>query len=279
MKLLSGLNQHKRPLVIFSSVSIALIVTSFLIGLWLQHGTGFLSMLFDTEHHAYQLPVLILFAAMYGVVMTWFHSRLELEKERRQKAMEETQRLEKDNLALKKLLKDIEPVFENRQPEKTDIVYRLEPRFTHLIEKNGNKSFQIFANIIANGSQGLIVSRKNPNQIREKYGFQKTPMLWLSRASGSNSLDPTNLDMLFGGLNGFIEKSDRGIILLDGLEYLIVHNDFPAVLKVLHSLQDSIAESNSALLIPVNPSTFDERELALLKLNVRILDSVEEMGP
>jgi len=50
----------------------------------------------------------------------------------------------------------------------------------------------------------------------------------------------------------FIKKTGNGVVLLEGLEYLITQNDYRDVLKFVQSLSDSIAVSNSCLIVPVD---------------------------
>jgi archaellum biogenesis ATPase FlaH len=60
--------------------------------------------------------------------------------------------------------------------------------------------------------------------------------------------------------------------MFDGLEYLIVHNDFDRVLKFLHSLRDEIAVQNSRLIISLNPKTLTGKKVALLSKDLRVLN-------
>ena len=77
----------------------------------------------------------------------------------------------------------------------------------------------------------------------------------------------------------FIEVSEHPVVLLDGFEYLVSHNDFGSVLALLHDLNESVAIHESVLLVPIDPSAFNEREIALIRREVRLLGPMaEEFG-
>ena len=78
----------------------------------------------------------------------------------------------------------------------------------------------------------------------------------------------------------FIEVSEHCVVLLDGLEYLVSHNDFGSVLALLHDLNESVAMREAVLLVPFDPTAFNEREIALVRRELRLLGPLaEEFGP
>jgi len=69
----------------------------------------------------------------------------------------------------------------------------------------------------------------------------------------------------------FVDIVQRGVVLLDGFEYLIAHNDFSSVLALLHDLNEKASLQDAILLIPMDPMTLNEREFALVRREVRLL--------
>ena len=55
------------------------------------------------------------------------------------------------------------------------------------------------------------------------------------------------------------------VILLDGLEYLIVHNKFDQVLKQLYIIREVLSRHGGILLIPLDPEAFSEKEMGFLE--------------
>ena len=140
-------------------------------------------------------------------------------------------------------------------------------------ESKAEHSFRVFVDTISMGAKGLCITRQYPQAVREKYGLKMTPILWLSTVQGENNIEPTKIERLSSVINDFISKSDDSIVLLDGLEYLITHNDFHSVLRLMNFISEGITMKKSCLVISVNPLAFKEKELALLERDVTVLDA------
>jgi two-component system cell cycle response regulator len=141
-------------------------------------------------------------------------------------------------------------------------------------------SFDAFVNIISTSSRdqpakvvGLAISRQHPDLIRQKYGLEETPIYWLATRTGQDVISPTNLGILTHTMIQFIEENASGVILLDGLEYLVSNNDFNKVLRVIDQVNDHISQGTAIMIIPVDPRAFEAKELALLERNVEKLSS------
>jgi DNA-binding response OmpR family regulator len=155
--------------------------------------------------------------------------------------------------------------------------YALEPSLSYLVEEErAEKAFDIFKDYVQHNVPGLCITRQHLDAVREKYGLVKTPILWLSKQQGKNNLSPTDLGLLRQIIIEYLEKSGESIIILDGLEYLITHNSFEALLKYLDDINEAVMLSKSRLLIPVDPRALDEKELALLERGMKPIKVVEE---
>jgi len=165
----------------------------------------------------------------------------------------------------------ITPVTEKKSEEGAK--YMLEKGHTYLIyEEKPFKSTEIFIDLVTHGFQGLYITRTNPREVRQRYNLKKTPILWLTDAKGyEKRIEPFHIMELGYTVGEFTKKTRNGVILLDGLEYLIVHNDYKSVLKLIHLLEDFVSLGNSILIIPVDPAALDDRELHLLKREMTIL--------
>ena len=76
---------------------------------------------------------------------------------------------------------------------------------------------------------------------------------------------PHNLAKLNFLIEEFIKKEEKAVVLLDGLEYLITHNNYDPILRFLQILNDKVAIGDSILIMPVNPGTLDNKHLKLLE--------------
>ena len=138
----------------------------------------------------------------------------------------------------------------------------------YLIEEaEHDRSYKLFKDIIAHGYSGLCISRSQPAKIRAQYGLENASLIWLTRnsAPGKPWIVPTELSKIYIMISEFIEKSGRGIALIDGLEYLITQNSFVSVLKLVQSLNDKIMLTSGLCLISINPQALSHAEYALLE--------------
>jgi len=119
--------------------------------------------------------------------------------------------------------------------------------------------------------QGLVISRMPTNDIREKYLLQVTPIFWLSKTKGKYNLSPGDLGLIIHSVKQFLQNSKNPIVMLDGVEYLIINNDFLKVLKFIDDLNDAVVIFNGRLLIPISVKTLSEKELALLERNLHAI--------
>ncbi|MFQ6106717.1 MAG: isoleucine--tRNA ligase [Thermoplasmata archaeon] len=168
-----------------------------------------------------------------------------------------------------------EPAAEEREPEAAVVeLPDLKDAFTYLVkEERSEYTYKLLQKGIQTGRPGYCVTRIYPDKVKEIYGLGDVPILWLSNVGKENSVRPKDLEKLSLSLEQFITKK-AGVVLLDGIEYLITNNNFITVLRLIQSLRDQIAINKSILLISVNPSTLDEHQLNLLE---REVDSV--LGP
>lgn len=158
----------------------------------------------------------------------------------------------------------------------TKPTYDLERSRTYaVLERDGTQSFEIFRDLVTHGAQGLAISRRSPKTIMQDFGLEKTPILWLSRvATEKNSVRPSPPEKVALAIEHFISVGENAVVLLDGFEYLIAHNDFSSVLALLHDLNEIVALHDAILLIPMDPTAFQEREFALIRREASLLGSM-----
>ncbi len=134
---------------------------------------------------------------------------------------------------------------EEEEKAKPKPVGELERSFAYLIkEDKSEKSYAYFEKAISQGMKGFCVTRNYPLKIKSKYNLGDTEILWLSNVGKENSLRPKDLEKLSYSLEQFL-ANNSGVILLDGLEYLITNNNFLTVLRFIQSLRDQVAINRS----------------------------------
>ena len=118
-------------------------------------------------------------------------------------------------------------------------------------------------------AQGLCFTMDSPEEIRQRYLLQTTPIFWISK-HGSESINPANLEIMAGMIKDFFRKSKNPIVLLDCLEYLIITNGFIPVLKFLYEIREWVILQKAIFILPFSPATLEEREFALIE---RMMDN------
>jgi archaellum biogenesis ATPase FlaH len=144
----------------------------------------------------------------------------------------------------------------------------LQDGYSYLIKDDrSDRSYQLFMDQLKKGKRGFCITRNYPVKIRSKYELGETPIVWLSNVGKEDSLRPKDLEKLNYSLEQFLTQG-QGVVLLDGLEYLITNNNFLTVLRFVQSLRDQVAINNSIMMMVLNPSTLDANELNLLEKEV-----------
>lgn len=201
-----------------------------------------------------------------GVVSSLFDKRYD--------CVEETCICKGDELCLHKLTiskDDIQPLAESI--EQSDQAFTLETATSYLVKEEApDVSYKIFKDYVTHGHQGLCITRDFPAKVRKKFDLQKTPIIWLSTSDTENTVAPQNLSALFYQIENFLKKSENGIIILSGMEYLISHNSYQSVLKFVQLLNEQIAIKDSILIVPLSPLTLDEKDLKMIERELETFD-------
>lgn len=128
-----------------------------------------------------------------------------------------------------------------------------------------DRCYSVFLNLLK-GRAGAIISRIPPEVLRKRLNLEKTPILWLTKVEGENTVHPHRLEFLLHTLVDFMRRNNKPkVILLDGLEYLVLENGFIPVFRFLASLKDYAVMNNTVIVVPIRMDTFDKKELSLLK--------------
>jgi len=155
-------------------------------------------------------------------------------------------------------------------PEKKGAV-SIKPRkgLVYLFEDPGPvRAFRVFRAMISHGLLGKFVTREYPAKVLKKYKLEEVPYMWLSKSREVNALAPTDTEKIRFQLIKFLKEEDKKgntVVLMDGMEYLITHNSFVTILKLVQALKDQVSLTNGTLLIPISPNTLEEREIKLIE--------------
>jgi archaellum biogenesis ATPase FlaH len=85
---------------------------------------------------------------------------------------------------------------------------------------------------------------------------------------GETNLRPNQLDVIRKQSEAFLNNSKGGVLVMDGLDYLVTHNDFEGVFNLVQSLKDLASVSESIIILSVGQSTLEETEMKSLEREV-----------
>ena len=169
------------------------------------------------------------------------------------------------------ILKPLAPVQETRKEIMKEV--KASPGHCYLVEEER----PMYSNVLLSrkmdeGYAGLVITRMNPKRIRDE--FKVAPeILWLTdKESTQEKTVPPSLEMLIHTIQEFMAAEEKGIIVLDGIQYLTSSTNFEAVLRFLRSLIDEISESNCILAISLSPETLKPQEVSILEREMEVLN-------
>jgi len=93
----------------------------------------------------------------------------------------------------------------------------------------------------------------------------QTPIIWLANQPGPDRIEAIDLSILQHTVIEFARRTDKAIIMIDGLEYLISNNPMKDVLRLIYNIQDELVGTGNRLLLPLDPEAMDPIELAFFE--------------
>ncbi len=139
-------------------------------------------------------------------------------------------------------------------------------------ERKPERALAHFCRAVERGYRALYVTRQHPNHVERQQNGRPIRVVWLSTTLGKDYVDPHNLNSLTNLISSFVGEEGRAVILLDGIEYLMVNNDFPRILQFLEYVNEQIAMHRAILLLSLDARAFDPKELAFIERNMVLLE-------
>ncbi|MBU7030209.1 MAG: DUF835 domain-containing protein [Theionarchaea archaeon] len=135
-----------------------------------------------------------------------------------------------------------------------------------------NHGLNLFIDRVVRGDLGLIIMRQPLEVLAGLPLLKRVPIVQLKQTvTHGSSLDPTNLAKLHLTIQEFFEAAPRATILLEGMEYLIVHNGVDRMLKFIQSVAECARVSSSRFITIIDPRILDGEELVLLERELTLV--------
>jgi chromosomal replication initiator protein DnaA len=150
----------------------------------------------------------------------------------------------------------------------------LKPAHSYLVEEERpERCFELFAEYAKQGYAGLAITRTNPTRVKESHELgDAVQVIWLTdREGGDGERIAPVLERLIYKIEEHLGTDNKGIVLLDGIEYLVSSNNFESVLKFLRRLIDDVSESRSIFMMSLTPGTLGDKEQKILKREMELV--------
>jgi chromosomal replication initiator protein DnaA len=180
-------------------------------------------------------------------------------------------KMEVDMALVSDVLKPLAPLQETRKEIMKEV--KVAAGHCYLIEEEKpTYSNVLLRRKMDEGFRGLVITRMNPKRIRDE--FETEPeILWLTdRDSSQENTLPPSLEMTIHKIQEFMEREEPGMIVLDGIQYLISNTNFESVLRFLRTLADGISESRCVLALSLSPETLKPQEISILEREMEVLN-------
>src|SRR5438046_8650394 len=100
--------------------------------------------------------------------------------------------------------------------------------------------------------------------------------MWLSHTPGEDFHNPTAIGTLAKVIQKFSEDNNgEGVVLLDGLEYLIINNGFLQTLMFVEHVNEFVMQRRAIILLPESPDPLGGKVHALLARNLHTLEYLD----
>ncbi|NQU78881.1 DUF835 domain-containing protein [Candidatus Woesearchaeota archaeon] len=117
-------------------------------------------------------------------------------------------------------------------------------------ERSSDIAHKVMLTHLYRNRYGLIITARNPTSVRQDYGIETTPIVWLTDTDTQQlSVDPIDIQQLYETIHMFVRKVPNAIVLIDGLDYLIQHNNFEKILHFITQIRLVVVQNGACLII------------------------------
>jgi hypothetical protein len=144
----------------------------------------------------------------------------------------------------------------------------------YVVEPKPTRSLKIFKDLVTKRFLGLCITKDQPEKLIEKFNLDESSVYRINSEEGDKNIPPI-LSKISDVINEFLSENVHSVIYLEGLEYLIKHNDFERVLRFSNNIKESIVLNDSILITSLDNSSLDEKQLTLIKENSIDISNVD----
>jgi len=127
------------------------------------------------------------------------------------------------------------------------------------------KTLSVTKSLADSGKDVLCISRYHPSIMSGRLPLNNMQSIWLGERTGDDRVSPDNLGKLKHCIAVFAREHKNGVVVIDGLEYLALFNDFRRLNVFYEELNDIIMYTRAVLLMPIDERLIEASDMARLK--------------
>jgi PAS domain S-box-containing protein len=144
---------------------------------------------------------------------------------------------------------------------------KLLPGTSYLITSKDNlSSFDLLSELTLEGNSGLIITRGNPEQIKQRLTVsEELDIAFLTKKSMPGMINLCDFEALLHEVDVFTQKKKNPVILLEGVHYLLSYYSFDSFINLLYDINDIIVDRRAILFMRIDPATINQQQMALIE--------------
>lgn len=142
---------------------------------------------------------------------------------------------------------------------------------SYLVKDQCKKAYKVFFEHILYGYEGLCITREFPPRVRQRYGLKNPLIIWLTEEEVKGETTIYSLLDVSLSIRQFLNKNKTGVVLLDGIEYLIINHGFEPFIRFLQLTRNRFEYSNCFLIAPIEEEALDLKQAKLIEREMKPL--------
>lgn len=138
---------------------------------------------------------------------------------------------------------------------------QIRPGWSYILKEKLENRLPLFKKLFSSGFKGLCITKHNPKDLRKKYDLD---IIFFQ-------LSPKSLVEIVDRIEKFVESTKKGIVLFEGIDKIIEENNFLDTLNLLEDINDRVMPSSSSLVVALDTSKLNRKEIAFLERNLEII--------
>ncbi|MGD0817312.1 MAG: DUF835 domain-containing protein [Methanomassiliicoccales archaeon] len=133
------------------------------------------------------------------------------------------------------------------------------------------KTLSMTKSLADTGKDVLCISRYHPSIMVGRLPLRSMQLIWLGERAGEDRISPDNLGRLKHLIAIFAHEHKNAVVVIDGLEYLALFNDFHRLNVFYEELNDIVMDTRAVLLFPIDERLIEASDIARLKRFAEII--------